>query len=245
MSAFLDQYEIRARLFPALLSVVTLPAVVITLGFRDYPLVTGLLALFSAVGGPFLLATLVGERGRRLQERLFRDWGGPPTVALLRLGDQGQADPKRLQRRTKLAEAWANALPSRDDELKNPAAADQAYESAISYLRERTRDRKAFPLVFTENCNYGFHRNLMAVRPLAIIVSAFASFALVAVILANWWALDFPWTDLAIGFIICLAVVGFWWAFPTERRVRAAAEIYAVRLLDSALILPPSPAPLP
>jgi hypothetical protein len=85
----------------------------------------------------------------------------------------------------------------------------------------------------------------MAVRPVAIIVSAFASFALIAVILANPWALDFPWTDLAIGLLICLAVVRFWWAFPTERRVRAAAEIYARRLLDSALVLPPSPAPQP
>jgi hypothetical protein len=245
MSAFLDDYEIRARLFPALLSVVTLPVVVITLGFRQYPLVTGLLALFTAVGGPFLLATIVGERGRRLQERLFRDWGGSPTVALLRLGDQRRLDPQRLQRRTKLAQAWANPLPSRDDELSNAAHADQVYESAISYLREQTRDRKVFPLVFTENCTYGFHRNLLAVRPFSIAVSAFASVALIALISANLRALDFSWTDLAIGLLICVALLCYWCVYPTERRVRAAAEIYAQRLLDSALILPISSASRP
>jgi hypothetical protein len=235
----LDEYEIRARLFPALLTVASLPIIVVALGFREEPLVTSLLALFTAIGGPLVLAYLVREQGGQLQEKLFSDWGGPPTTALLRAEDQGERDSKRLQRRRAVEKVWGSSLPSREDEVKDPVAADEVYESAVSWLREHTRDKKVFPLVFSENCNYGFHRNLLALKPAGIVFTGVGCLALVGVIIANLWLLSLAWFELLGGLAACGAVLALWLTFPTERRVRGAGETYAARLLDASLNITP------
>ena len=36
----------------------------------------------------------------------------------------------------------------------------------MTSLREATRDTSRFPLVFAENANYGFRRNLWGLRPI-------------------------------------------------------------------------------
>lgn len=239
MTSLLDAYEIRARLIPALLTVAALPIIVVALGFREEPLVTALLALFAAIGGPLLLAYLAREQGGKLQEKLFSQWGGPPTTALLRVGDGGERDLKRLQRRSAVEKAWGSCLPSRQDEINDPVAADQVYESAVSWLREHTRDKEAFPLVFSENSNYGFHRNLLALKPWGIAFTGAGCFALISVIVANLWLLSLAWFDLLGGLAACGAALALWLTFPTQRRVRTAGETYAARLLDASLNITP------
>jgi len=54
----------------------------------------------------------------------------------------------------------AHPMPMIDDERSEPESADHVYDSSTAFLLEKTRDKKAFPLIFEENCNYGFRRNL-------------------------------------------------------------------------------------
>lgn len=60
-------------------------------------------------------------------------------------------------------------LPSAEEEAANPRAADEAYAGAGRRLRELTR--KSQPLLLKENIAYGFHRNMVAMKPLGIFSS--------------------------------------------------------------------------
>ena len=58
------------------------------------------------------------------------------------------------------------AIPTPQDEKRDPERADQVYDACVSCLIERTRDKTRFRLLFEENCNYGFRRNLWGMKPL-------------------------------------------------------------------------------
>jgi hypothetical protein len=71
-------------------------------------------------------------------------------------------------------------MPTPEEEAQHPAAADARYRSATKRLIELRRDRK-YRILHSENASYGFRRNLLGLRPIAIaIVIAMAGFALVA-----------------------------------------------------------------
>ena len=74
----------------------------------------------------------------------------PVTVATLE--DVVTADPKPLGRPEQALEIQ---LPDAGAEAENPEDADALYTEAIAALRERTRDKARFPLVFEENVEYG------------------------------------------------------------------------------------------
>lgn len=168
MKSPLDAYTFRARLQPALIAAVPIPLAIIAAypGGPDWW--TPLWTLLVACGATYLLAELGRDRGKRNEEELFRRWGGKPTT--LRLRHRGAANPTLLQRyHTKLMELRADLLlPDAKSEAEDPRAADERYDSAAAYLRERTRDQTRFPLVFEELCNYGFRRNLWGLKPLGL-----------------------------------------------------------------------------
>ena len=83
----LDPYDVKARLFPGLL--VLLPALLflgLLYGTKS-PLVVGLSAVLGTCGGPYLLANFVRTWGQRAQDRLFQEWGAPPSTIILRHRD--------------------------------------------------------------------------------------------------------------------------------------------------------------
>ena len=220
----LDHYDRRARLAPALLAVAPISVVLLAAGVRQAPVVVGIIGLLSVVGVPILLAGLVRHRGLALQERLWSEWGGPPTTRLL-LGADGRADRWRddATRATGI------------DLTSTHSTAFDAAESAVARLRERTRDRARYPLVFEENCNYGFQRNLLAMRPIGLAACTLSALALI-VLLVLRVATDVPieWFDLISGFVGVALLAGVWLWAPTRDRVRGAADRYAERLLDTA-----------
>ena len=129
-----------------------------------------------------LLAThLARDAGRRHQDRLWARWGGAPTLRRLRY--RGADHPDQVAAlHGRVEQALGTALPDRDAEEADAERADVAYNDAIRRLRSRTRDdRKRFRLVFEENVNYGFRRNLrgslsglgIAGTVLAVCVAAF------------------------------------------------------------------------
>ncbi len=69
---------------------------------------------------------------------------------------------------TKLQTLLEVTLPTAQSEQQTPSAADEVYDSCARFLRKITRERKQFPLVFAENVNYGFRRNLWAMKSLGI-----------------------------------------------------------------------------
>lgn len=74
--ALLSVYERKARLIPGLLGVAPIAVSIATLGLKQFPAVSLLLAAFSAAGGGYLLAVLVARAGRRAQANCGRTGAG-------------------------------------------------------------------------------------------------------------------------------------------------------------------------
>jgi hypothetical protein len=231
-----DAYSRHARLAPLfyvaapilLFCITIVPA--LTAWYRLVPLAVtaGSLILFDQLGR---------DRGRRLQPQLWASWGGAPTTVALRHRETSNA-VLLARRHDQLKVLTGQALPTRRQEQQNPAKADQAYEAAAAYLRAHTRDHDKFPLVFAENRNYGFCRNMLGLRPLglgaAVVASVAASAALTLSILEIG---RLPIAGAAVALSISFAAIVLWWRIVTPEWVRPKAEAYAQRLLEAVEVL--------
>jgi len=233
-----DPYTIRARLFPALIA--ALPLGIATLAW--FP--NGLFGwgpvwvLFAWSGGTFLLSEIGRDAGKRKETKLFALWQGNPTIRLHR--HQGVVNPQLLARRhAQLAALTGIGKPTAKAETADPGAADRIYEAWCNILRDRTRDRKQYPLVFAENTSYGFRRNLWGMQPLGISLTilGLAAVALLPGLDPSARATPRIGTVVVTGGINALLLIG--WVFIIRPKwVQTVAEAYAERLLEASERLP-------
>jgi len=230
----LDAYSIRARWAPVFL--VVLPPLILCIA-----LVPGLSAwnklwpLLGAVGVVILVDQLGRDGGRRLQPALWASWGGAATTAALRHRDA--ANPVLLARQhERIAAIIGHALPTADEERADPAGADHAYGAAIAVLIARTRGRRReYPLIFTENCNYGFRRNMLGLRPWGRPLAAAAGILGLAAIAAGLAGLEnIPLALAGVVVAVSAAATVIWWRIVTPDWVQPVAWAYAERLLEAA-----------
>lgn len=226
----LDRYDRDARLKPALFAV--LPIVMVALAWtpRLWTEKTGIVALLTAFGVTFLLSRAARVSGRNVEKRLFDNGASLPSVTLLRWQDSA-IDPHTKQRYHTFLSRCGHALPSIEEERADPAGADSRYRSASRWLLEQTRDREKFSLLREENIDYGFRRNLLGLKPAALMIALIALTINGAVFWAQttWHTEDWV-TFLILGFAI-LCAVSAWIALVKPKFVRDAATSYAIRLL--------------
>ena len=247
-----DQYTLRARIQPALLAVLPLGVLLSIWMPGDSLLAGGLSGIIGTGGSTALLAQIGRDRGSKKQAALWKSWGGPPTTRLLRF--RSSSNKVILSRwRGKIEELLGQALPTEEEEARDPDGVDQHYEAAVSFLRESTRDASKFPLVFAENVNYGFRRNLWGLKPYGLALAALAT--------AGSWGLFLlsaglptaeSWLDTVVGnpdratmtrlvgSVLNTTAIAVWFFFITPAWVRIPAEAYAQRLLGSLDRLEPT-----
>ena len=197
-----------------------------------YTRAVSLVSLAVACGAVVCLAHIARALGRNVERALFANWGGQPATRWLSHSD-GNLDAQTKARYhgflTRHMDAWV--APSPTDELQDNRKADIAYESAVRWLREKTRDRKRYRLVFEENVSYGFRRNLYGLKPVGLVVGSLC-------LVSNYLALNgvISNTTAAIGpglggLALSLAVLICWIVVVRPTWVRDSAEAYARALL--------------
>lgn len=221
--ALFDSYSRTARLYPGLMLFLAPASVGVGLGISRWPEVTALGAVFVAAGMPLAIADWVRRRGQHLQSKLWNAWGGNPVLVELR-----KSGPVADRRRGKLAAATGFPLSDPDDLLF-----EETMTNAIRQLISATRDTSKYPLVFQENKNYGFARNLLAIRSSGVRVSAAATFAGIVSMLASFQFENFSLVATTAATLTASGVLLFWIFFPGEERVQAAANDYRDRLLEA------------
>lgn len=226
----LDTYTRRARLQPALLAALPIGVAVLAWfpkGLTEWGAFAGLL---TSAGVTALLSRLARIRGKRLESKLFEFWGGKPSTVALRHRDS--PNPVLLERRHAQLSRIARGIhiPRAPEERADPQTADAAYDACITVLIERTRDRKRFPLLFEENCNYGFWRNLWGLRPIGIAASLLGTAAMTFLAYRHSFALDFK---TAIGGAIDLLFLLGWLFLVRKDVVQMASLSYSDRLLGT------------
>jgi hypothetical protein len=173
VSKVTDPYDRQARLYPALLCLLPLLALIALLYAPYVSALTGVVTMAISCGGLFLMTNICREMGKRLEEKLFREWGGKPTTQLLRHRDNAIDSVTKRRYHSFLAAKINAVFPDAEQERSEPAAADEVYQSGARWLLDHTRPDagKQFDLLFRENISYGFRRNALGVRPLAIVIA--------------------------------------------------------------------------
>lgn len=236
-----DPYNRRARLQPALLSLLPLFALTPLMYPGVEARATGLLTLAAYLGGAMWLTQLGRERGKRFEAALFKEWGGKPSVAFLRHRDPTLSDATKKRYLSFLASRVRHFRPpTADEERANPDKADQMYQAATDWLLAQTRDQKRFRLIFEENMNYGFRRNLWALKSVAIGVDLLLIAALGLYVCWMFWPTQSfgsinPAMLLALAVVVIhkLAVL----SIVTKEWVKTTADAYARQLLAACDVL--------
>ena len=247
---FFDPYTLRARIYPSLVVALPFGLVLFALLPGQPIFVTALCGLLGTLGGTAVVAQLGRELGRRKQPKLWESWGGPPTTRLLRhrriLGDVVLETGLRLQ-----VEDWVGyPLPTQQEEDACPTWADVKYKGAVDSLIAATRDVSRFPLVFSENTNYGFRRNLWGMRPIGTSVSVVLSVVSLSIFSLTVWGRPWPdpWWDVFVNpdsvalirlviAVVETALAAFWVLWVKPAWVKVVADTYALRLFESIHIL--------
>lgn len=238
MLAF-NPYNLRARVQPILvawLPFLAMPLVLDPDASFDWTAVRWLALYFVFAT---LLVQLGRDRGKRLEKKIYKDIGCKPSMAMLRHRDSriGQHTKKRY-----VAFLDKNIqdlrLPSPDEERNSPGPSDEKYRSAVVWLLAQTTNRDQFPLVFEENINYGFRRNIWALkRPVlwtngSAITFAGIGYGCQGAILGQWLQ-GFSLSSHLLFFWVVIALIhSYFFAFVIKRRwVREQSETFARRLL--------------
>lgn len=176
----------------------------------------------------YLLGSIARDCGVKQEKRLFERWGGPPSTRILRHNNSLVDALTKARLKTTLQTICGLTFPSEVEERVDPTGADLIYSSAIKALLEQRRETKKFRLIFNENCNYGFARNLYGIRWLGTSVASIcmATDGLMFYVrgFSFLWALS---VSLSIGTLLLLAI------YINADFVRGSADAYAVALLRS------------
>ena len=126
-------------------------------------------------------------------------------------------------------------MPTPEQELANPNGADEVYQAAVALLKERTRDKQRFSLIFEANCDYGFRRNLWGMKPLGIFTAVVGTAAVGALIVMHYRHTKVVMSSItptatALNGLLLLA----WLFWVTPAWVKIAADAYAERLLAAS-----------
>jgi hypothetical protein len=191
---FFDAYSIRARLFPAIIAAApALAALTLLISWESFAL-SNVIATLGILVLLFAIADFSRARGKAIEGTLYAERGGMPSVTMFRRND-GTIDAGSKDRyRAFLAGKLALVAPSSADESADQAAADDFYSQCGNWLRQNTRDTKKFPILFGENITYGFRRNLLGVKVVALCLNAIV----VAVCMFILWRLSWD-TDTSQG----------------------------------------------
>ena len=234
VAAFTDTYDRKARLMPAVLALV--PGLLLVAFYTDWTNLDWEAALpsFVAIATLIWLTSYVRELGKRKEASLLRKWEAFPSVTRLRHRD-GALDRHTKERYHRAAELVVPDLrmPDRESEVRDPGDADDRYRAVTSALLPMTRDKQRFPLLFKELTNYGFSRNMLGVKPLALLL------VLSSIAFCVWqdWSLmsaeQLPDGKELTVMGLCLVIGAFWLLSVNEQAVRRVSEAYAKQLHEA------------
>jgi hypothetical protein len=221
-----DEYSRNARLYPGLIAAA--PIILVTALFLPREPTLIIASIVVSAGMTFLLASFVRSRGKNLEKRLIKTWDGLPTTKMLRHRHPRNA-AQFERRRERLEDLYRKKLPTRSEEAAHPDRADDTYVDATRILVIRVNEQRAdFPRVHEENISYGFARNLLGLKPIAIIV------ILLAVIVDGVVILKDGNEVVAVSILaLHLALLVFWVLFVKPSWVLQAGQTYAERLFET------------
>jgi hypothetical protein len=229
----LGDYARNARLKPTLLVVLPISALLGEFGSKISVAVGILWGSLSWVGLTFLLAQLGRDFGKMKEFSLYRMWGGQPSTVMLR-HCSGKLNRQTLKRYHEQGQRLlGQRFPTLDEESADPGQADLVYAAFGDLLREKSRERTKYPLLFDELVSYGFRRNLWGLKPFGLAVTSGVLLFHVLIVAGSLRAHETLSPVVVFVGLLCLVVLLVWIFLINPQWVRIVADEYAKRLLET------------
>jgi hypothetical protein len=226
-------YELKARIFPSLLTLAPFTLSILIwypdlINFES-SLFTSLVIIIIL----FLIAKVARERGKVIQGNLLEEWGGFPSSIYLKHSDATIDERTKKRYHNYLSKNISHInLPTDKEELENPDLYKKEYNSAIQWLLEKTRDTNKYHLLYQDNINYGFSRNMLGIKPFGIIFTLISIVINCFCIYQNKYSSLFELPPKAwLSFIISMFFILLWIVFVRKNWVKSTAAAYARTLL--------------
>ncbi|MDO9179545.1 MAG: hypothetical protein Q7U16_14685 [Agitococcus sp.] len=236
-----DPYERKARLYPALITLLPIVALIFTVYGGKLSAYYQVVTIAISFGGLFLLSNISREYGKRVENAMFKEWGGKPTTLLLRHKDQTIEKPTKLRYHQFLSTKISVPFPDTGQEATHLGNADDIYQSGVRWLLKETRDKEKFNLLFKENVTYGFRRNALGLKKMGIFICCAC---IIYILLLNKMITADPHnfdltqilqlsTPHIVSFSISVVFLLIWVLFFTKESLHTAAFTYAEELLKA------------
>ena len=229
----MNSYNLKARVYPVTLSLI--PIIIIgfiySIQLQSY---YQILASFGATTALYFLFSQLGrDNGKSIEKEMWKRWGGAPSTQVFRFANAtiDKHTKARYHQKLKSLTGVGDNL-NKEYETAFPNDADEIYKSWSKYLISKSRDTKKYNLLFQENVNYGFRRNLFGLKKFAIIVIILLMLGCViySYIIGNY---QFEFSlELFISEIILVVILIFWGSIVREKWIKSVAFSYAERLIE-------------
>lgn len=226
-----DNYPFMTRVQPVLIVLAPffILGVLYSFEFQKFIHILTSIGIYSVLS--FLVAELGRDAGLKKQAALWAAWGGPFTTQMLRPENPLLPRQTKLDYYAKLQRAYpvnGGFDPTADN--------DDTFAFWTGKLRDKTRDKKKYPLVYVENVSYGFRRNLWGMKPLGVSLAVLSSLALIVYYYCQLSTFNFFRYPMAfwINEILDGFLLLFWGLIVNGNWVKVPAMAYAERLLSNA-----------
>ena len=240
-----DAYSLRARLFPAIIAAApALAALAILISWKSFGL-SNLVATLGLLVLLFAIADLSRSRGKAIEGKLYAEHGGMPSITLFRRNDTTLDAGSKDRYREFLAGTLGIAAPTAQEENTDQGAADAFYGQCGNWLRQNTRDTKKFPILFGENITYGFRRNLLGVKVLALCLNIIIVALCTFILWRTSWTIDTPMGNkTTVVLVVAVAHAAYMLLAVSRTAVWDASKAYGRELILSteAFLMPAKPA---
>jgi hypothetical protein len=240
-----DAYSLRARLFPAIIAVApALAALALLISWKSFGL-SNLVATLGLLVLMFAIADLSRSRGKAIEGKLYAEYGGMPSITLFRRNDMTLDAGSKDRYREFLAGKLGVTVPTVHEENTDQGATDAFYGQCGNWLRQNTRDTKKFSILFSENVTYGFRRNLLGVKVLALCLNVIIVALCAFILWRTSWAIDTPMGNKAtVVLVVAVAHASYMFLAVSRATVWDAAKAYGRELILSTetFLTPAKPA---
>jgi hypothetical protein len=232
---FFDAYTIKAGVFPAIIAAIPpLAMLILLVSWTGLALSSGI-ATIGLLIILYMFSDFARSQGKKTEPRIYELQGGKPSVTMMRRADTSLDTDLKDRYRAFLASKLTRTAPTSAEEEQNQAGADAFYEQAGTWLRENTRDTKKFSILFKENITYGYRRNLLGLKWVALGLNLIV----VAICAGLLWRnapvnIDDPFTGRVLVVLVVAVIHAVYiLAVVNTRTVIAAARTYARQLILS------------
>jgi hypothetical protein len=235
LNILLDKYDRKARLYPMFI-VLSPVAIGISLWLPfDVKILSASVGLAISLGMSMFLSQIARDKGKEKERMLFEKWGGKPSTTILsyKLSPLSHPTLSRYHRKLKEMDSSLWFPTSKEEEIENEKRAFASYESSGDLLRAKTRDKTQYALLFLENINYGYRRNLWGIKPIGIGTSILGLIITLIYILFFWFQTHT--VEVLQIILLCYpALLLLVWGFRINPNwVKLTADAYAERLIST------------